>query len=53
VRYRRSENDLTSAEGHTESKLYDQAIDDVHGGSLRLNEEDDPSANATNRLPAT
>ena len=37
MRYRRREDDLTSAEGHTESKLKDKAIDDIHGGSLRLN----------------
>ena len=37
MRDRRGEDDLTSAEGHTESKLKDKAIDDIHGGFLRLN----------------
>jgi hypothetical protein len=53
MRCRRGEDDLTSAKGHTESKLKDKAVDDIHGGSLRLNEENDPSANAANRLPDT
>ena len=37
MRRRRGEDYLTSAEGHTESKLKDKAIDDIHGGFLRLN----------------
>ena len=53
MRNRRGEDDLTSAEGHTESKLKDKAIDDIHGGFLRLNADEDPSANAANRLPST
>ena len=53
MRCRRGEDDLTSAEGHTESKLKDKAIDDIHGGFLRLNADDDPPANGTNRLPGT
>jgi hypothetical protein len=37
MRYRRGEDDPTSSEGHTETKLKDWATGDVHGGSLRLN----------------
>jgi hypothetical protein len=53
MRCRPGEDGLTSTEGDTESKLYEQATDDVHGGFLRLNADDDSPANAPNRLPAT